>query len=177
MSSHDDHLTKDQVADRVLALIKDFPKVDPSKVTSDVHFQKDLGLDSLDSVELVIALEEEFKLEIPDMEADKLESTKLVIEYIYKHPMSISDSSQKNELSLVSHMISSLSSLHVSSLHVELSHTEASPSTIQHRSRQPRRPLPFSSNQAFSFSDHAILRRCPLQPPSTSVPPVSNPWV
>ncbi|KNA24075.1 hypothetical protein SOVF_018310 [Spinacia oleracea] len=87
-SSHDDHLTKDQVTDRVLSVIKDFPKVDPSKVTPDVHFQNDLGLDSLDSVELVMALEEEFKLEIPDLEADKLDSTKLAIEYIYNHPMS-----------------------------------------------------------------------------------------
>ncbi|GAB2209782.1 hypothetical protein Droror1_Dr00027006 [Drosera rotundifolia] len=88
MSSHDDHLTKEEVVDRVLAVIKDFPKVDPSKVTTDVHFQKDLGLDSLDNVELVMALEEEFKLEIPDLEADKIDSTKLAIEYIYNHPMS-----------------------------------------------------------------------------------------
>ncbi|KAL9274500.1 Acyl carrier protein 1, mitochondrial-like protein [Drosera capensis] len=57
-------------------------------VTTDVHFQKDLGLDSLDNVELVMALEEEFKLEIPDLEADKIDSTKLAIEYIYNHPMS-----------------------------------------------------------------------------------------
>lgn len=88
MSSHDDHLTKDEVADRVLSVIKDFPKVDPSKVTPDVHFQKDLGLDSLDNVELVMALEEEFKLEIPDLEADKIDSTNLAIEYIYNHPKS-----------------------------------------------------------------------------------------
>lgn len=87
-SSHgDDHLTKDQVTERVLSVIKDFPKVDPSKVTPDVHFQKDLGLDSLDNVELVMALEEEFKLEIPDLEADKIDSTKLAIEYIHNHPM------------------------------------------------------------------------------------------
>ncbi|XP_021756448.1 acyl carrier protein 1, mitochondrial-like [Chenopodium quinoa] len=86
-SSHDDHLTKDEVTQRVLAVIKDFPKVDPSKVTPDVHFQNDLGLDSLDNVELVMALEEEFKLEIPDLEADKLDSTKLAIEYIHNHPM------------------------------------------------------------------------------------------
>ncbi|CAO2835216.1 unnamed protein product [Amaranthus hypochondriacus] len=87
-SSHDDHLTKDQVTDRVLAVIKDFPKVDPSKVTPEVHFQKDLGLDSLDNVELVMALEEEFKLEIPDLEADKIDSCKLAIEYIHNHPLS-----------------------------------------------------------------------------------------
>ncbi|GAB4844249.1 Acyl carrier protein 1, mitochondrial [Ancistrocladus abbreviatus] len=87
MSSHDDHLTEEEVIERVLSVVKDFPKVDPSKVTPDVHFQKDLGLDSLDNVELVMALEEEFKLEIPDLEADKIDSTKLAIEYIYNHPM------------------------------------------------------------------------------------------
>ncbi|CAN1797339.1 Acyl carrier protein 1, mitochondrial [Linum perenne] len=88
MSSHDDHLSKEDVADRVLSVIKSFPKVDPSKqVTPEVHFQNDLGLDSLDSVEIVMALEEEFKLEIPDKEADKIDSCKLAIEYIHNHPM------------------------------------------------------------------------------------------
>lgn len=57
------------------------------QVTPNVHFQKDLGLDSLDNVEIVMALEEEFKLEIPDKEADKIDSTDLAIEYIYNHPM------------------------------------------------------------------------------------------
>ncbi|GAV71803.1 PP-binding domain-containing protein [Cephalotus follicularis] len=87
MSSHDDHLNKEEVIERVLSVVKSFPKVDPSRVTPDVHFQKDLGLDSLDNVEIVMALEEEFKLEIPDKEADKLDSCNLAIEYIYNHPM------------------------------------------------------------------------------------------
>ncbi|XP_059461236.1 acyl carrier protein 1, mitochondrial [Corylus avellana] len=88
LSSHgDDHLTKGEVIDRVLSVVKSFPKVDPSKVDPDVHFQKDLGLDSLDNVEIVMALEEEFKLEIPDKEADKIDSCLLAIEYIYNHPM------------------------------------------------------------------------------------------
>ena len=89
MSSHgDDHLDKNQVIDRVLEVVKCHPKIDPSKVTPEVHFQKDLGLDSLDTVEIVMALEEEFKLEIPDKEADKIDSCGLAIEYIYNHPMS-----------------------------------------------------------------------------------------
>ncbi|KAI3818595.1 hypothetical protein L1987_12408 [Smallanthus sonchifolius] len=87
MSSHDDHLEKSQVIDRVLDIVKSFPKVDPSKVTSEVHFQKDLGLDSLDNVEIIMAIEEEFKLEIPDKEADKIDSCALAIEYVYNHPM------------------------------------------------------------------------------------------
>jgi len=58
-----------------------------AQVTPDVHFQKDLDLDSLDNVEIVMALEEEFKLEIPDKEADKIDSCNLAIEYIANHPM------------------------------------------------------------------------------------------
>ncbi|KAI6706364.1 hypothetical protein NL676_009326 [Syzygium grande] len=88
MSSHgDDHLTKEEVVERVLSVVKSFPKVDPATVTPDVHFQNDLGLDSLDNVEIVMALEEEFKLEIPDLEADKIDSCRLAIEYIHNHPM------------------------------------------------------------------------------------------
>ncbi|KAF5761282.1 putative Acyl carrier protein (ACP) [Helianthus annuus] len=87
MSSHDDHLEKTQVIDRILDIVKSFPKVDPSKVTPDVHFQKDLGLDSLDNVEIIMAIEEEFKLEIPDKEADKIDSCALAIEYVYNHPL------------------------------------------------------------------------------------------
>ncbi|OAY49469.1 acyl carrier protein 1, mitochondrial [Manihot esculenta] len=87
MSSHDDHLSKEQVIERVLDVIKSFPKVDPSRVTPDVHFQKDLGLDSLDNVEIIMAIEEEFKLEIPDKEAVKIDSCNLAIEYVYNHPM------------------------------------------------------------------------------------------
>lgn len=56
-------------------------------MTPEVHFQKDLGLDSLDNVEIVMALEEEFKLEIPDKEADRIDSCNLAIEYIHNHPL------------------------------------------------------------------------------------------
>ncbi|KAI0512242.1 hypothetical protein KFK09_012880 [Dendrobium nobile] len=89
LSSHgDEHLEREEVVERVLAVVKSFPKLDPSKVAADSHFQKDLGLDSLDGVEIVMALEEEFKLEIPDKEADKIDSCSVAIEYIFNHPMS-----------------------------------------------------------------------------------------
>ncbi|XP_042425398.1 acyl carrier protein 1, mitochondrial-like [Zingiber officinale] len=88
MSSHgDDHLTREEVVERVVDVLKSYPKVDPGKVTPGAHFQNDLGLDSLDTVEIVMALEEEFKLEIPDLEADKIVSCPLAIEYIAAHPM------------------------------------------------------------------------------------------
>lgn len=50
-------------------------------------FQKDLGLDSLDVVELVMALEEEFAIEIPDSEADKILSCSEAISYVSSNPM------------------------------------------------------------------------------------------
>ncbi|KAL5769761.1 hypothetical protein ACOSP7_013915 [Xanthoceras sorbifolium] len=53
-------LDKSEVSDRVVSVVKNFQKVDPSKVTPKAHFQNDLGLDSLDTVEIVMALEEEF---------------------------------------------------------------------------------------------------------------------
>ena len=56
------------------------------QVTPSAHFQKDLGLDSLDTVELVMAFEEEFAVEIPDVEADKILSTSEAIQYISAHP-------------------------------------------------------------------------------------------
>eukprot|EP00252_Welwitschia_mirabilis_P027225 TRINITY_DN9289_c0_g1_i1.p1 TRINITY_DN9289_c0_g1~~TRINITY_DN9289_c0_g1_i1.p1 ORF type:complete len:127 (+),score=14.39 TRINITY_DN9289_c0_g1_i1:281-661(+) len=79
-------LDKSEVTDRVISTIKAFQKVDPSKISPSSHFQKDLGLDSLDSVELLMALEEEFTFEIPDKDADKIESVNQVIDYIASHP-------------------------------------------------------------------------------------------
>lgn len=56
------------------------------QVTLNAHFQNDLGLDSLDTVEIVMALEEEFGFEIPDNEADKISSIKLAVDFIASHP-------------------------------------------------------------------------------------------
>ncbi|GAB4820481.1 hypothetical protein N2152v2_007527 [Parachlorella kessleri] len=81
------YLDKNEVTDRVLNCVKNFEKVEPSKVNSSASFQKDLGLDSLDTVELVMALEEEFAIEIPDSEADKILSCSDAISYIAAHPM------------------------------------------------------------------------------------------
>ncbi|KAE8726824.1 Acyl carrier protein [Hibiscus syriacus] len=56
------------------------------QVTPNAHFQKDLGLDSLDTVEVVMALEEEFGFEIPDNEADKISTINQAVEFIASHP-------------------------------------------------------------------------------------------
>ncbi|XP_024024523.1 acyl carrier protein 2, mitochondrial [Morus notabilis] len=79
-------LDKSEVTDRVISVVKNFQKVDPAKVTPIAHFQNDLGLDSLDAVELVMALEEEFRFEIPDNEADKISSISLAVDFIASHP-------------------------------------------------------------------------------------------
>ncbi|KAJ8491498.1 hypothetical protein OPV22_013219 [Ensete ventricosum] len=79
-------LDKSEVADRIITVVKNFQKVDPSKVTPNAHFQKDLGLDSLDTVEIVMALEEEFGFEIPDNEADKIDSINVAVDFIASHP-------------------------------------------------------------------------------------------
>ncbi|GLC47547.1 hypothetical protein PLESTB_001727400 [Pleodorina starrii] len=80
-------LDKDAVTERVLHVTKHFEKIDASKVTPSASFEKDLGLDSLDVVELVMALEEEFGLEIPDAEADKIASVGDAVNYICSNPM------------------------------------------------------------------------------------------
>ncbi|KAL5767171.1 hypothetical protein ACOSP7_013900 [Xanthoceras sorbifolium] len=79
-------LDKSEVSDRIVSVVKNFQKVDPSKVTPKAHFQNDLGLDSLDTVEIVMALEEEFGFEIPDNEADKISSIDLAVDFIASHP-------------------------------------------------------------------------------------------
>ncbi|KAJ9131705.1 hypothetical protein NKR19_g9478, partial [Coniochaeta hoffmannii] len=59
---------------------------DPSKITSTAHFANDLGLDSLDTVEVVMAIEEEFSIEIPDKDADTIHSIDKAVEYITNQP-------------------------------------------------------------------------------------------
>eukprot|EP00879_Flechtneria_rotunda_P001182 GHRR01001329.1.p1 GENE.GHRR01001329.1~~GHRR01001329.1.p1 ORF type:complete len:180 (+),score=42.37 GHRR01001329.1:19-558(+) len=81
------YLDKDEVTQRVLEVTKHFEKIDPGKVVPTAHFEKDLGLDSLDVVELVMAFEEEFAIEIPDGDADKIFSVEDAVNYIASHPM------------------------------------------------------------------------------------------
>ncbi len=59
--------------------------VDAEKVTTDASFVEDLGADSLDTVELVMAFEEEFGMEIPDEDAEKLQTVGDAISYIQTH--------------------------------------------------------------------------------------------
>ncbi|MBM3877780.1 MAG: acyl carrier protein [Verrucomicrobia bacterium] len=70
------------IEQRVKAIIVENLSVKEDQVTSDAKFIEDLGADSLDTVELVMALEEEFGIEVPDEDAEKLQSVGDVIKYI-----------------------------------------------------------------------------------------------
>ena len=73
------------IVERVTKLVCEQLGVKEEKVTSEASFVEDLGADSLDTVELVMALEEEFETEIPDEEAEKITTVKEAIDYIEAH--------------------------------------------------------------------------------------------
>jgi len=80
-------LSKDEVEGRIVNLLKNFDKVnDASKINGVSHFTNDLGLDSLDVVEVVMAVEEEFSIEIPDKDADGIHSVEQAVNYILSQP-------------------------------------------------------------------------------------------
>ena len=72
------------VEDRVKSIIVEQLGVDADEVTPDASFVEDLGADSLDQVELIMAFEEEFGVEISDDEAEKIRKGKDAVEYIDK---------------------------------------------------------------------------------------------
>ena len=72
----------EEIASKVKEIIIEELGVDAEKVTDQASFVDDLGADSLDTVELVMALEEEFETEIPDEEAEKITTVQLAINYI-----------------------------------------------------------------------------------------------
>ncbi len=72
----------DNIESQVKEIIVDQLGVEAEKVTADAKFIEDLGADSLDTVELVMAFEDKFSIEVPDDAAEKLKSVKDVVEYI-----------------------------------------------------------------------------------------------
>ena len=72
----------ENIQQKVVDLIVDQLGVDADSVTPEAHFIDDLGADSLDTVELVMAFEEEFDLEVPDEDAEKLETVSDVTDYL-----------------------------------------------------------------------------------------------
>ncbi len=76
------HMSDKSIEDRVKDIIVDQLGVNADQVNPEAKFVEDLGADSLDTVELVMAFEEEFDVEVPDEEAEKLQSVGDVITYI-----------------------------------------------------------------------------------------------
>jgi acyl carrier protein len=73
------------VEERVKQIVVEQLGVKEDEVTPDASFVDDLGADSLDTVELVMALEEEFNCEIPDEEAEKITTVQQAMDYINSH--------------------------------------------------------------------------------------------
>ena len=68
--------------DKIKSIVAEQLGVDEDQVTEDASFIDDLGADSLDTVELIMAFEEEFDIEIPDEDAQKIKTVKDVMDYI-----------------------------------------------------------------------------------------------
>lgn len=77
-----------ETLERVKKVIVEQLSVEESEVTPEASFTTDLGADSLDTVELVMAFEEEFGVEIPDEEAEKIQKVQDAVEYIEKQKVS-----------------------------------------------------------------------------------------
>ena len=73
------------IEDRVKKIVAEQLGVKEDEVRTEASFVDDLGADSLDTVELVMALEEEFETEIPDEEAEKITTVQLACDYINEH--------------------------------------------------------------------------------------------
>lgn len=73
------------IEERVKKIIMEQLDVKETEVTNDASFVDDLGADSLDTVELVMALEEEFECEIPDEDAEKITTVQQAIDYVTSH--------------------------------------------------------------------------------------------
>ena len=79
---HKDNRVMSTVEQQVKAIVAEQLGVKAEQVTNDASFVDDLGADSLDTVELVMALEEEFEIEIPDEDAEKITTVQQAIDYI-----------------------------------------------------------------------------------------------
>ncbi|MEK6543589.1 MAG: acyl carrier protein [Elusimicrobiota bacterium] len=78
-------MADNDIEGRVKKIIIEQLGVDAGEVSTQAHFVNDLGADSLDTVELVMALEEEFNAEIPDEDAEKIQTVGQAVEYIKTH--------------------------------------------------------------------------------------------
>ncbi len=78
-------MSQEAIFEKVRSIVVEQLSVDAGEVKPESNFQNDLGADSLDTVELVMALEEEFETEIPDEDAEKITTVKQATDYITEH--------------------------------------------------------------------------------------------
>ncbi|MGD0782212.1 MAG: acyl carrier protein [Candidatus Aminicenantales bacterium] len=78
-------MERDELLKKVKAIVADKLSIGEDQVTEEASFIDDLGADSLDTVELVMALEDEFNLDIPDEDAEKLTTVGKAMDYIVGH--------------------------------------------------------------------------------------------
>jgi acyl carrier protein len=77
-------MKKDEILSKVKAVVAEKLNVGEDQVTEDAKFVEDLGADSLDQVELIMALEDEFALKIPEEDAEKLLTVGSAVDYVLK---------------------------------------------------------------------------------------------
>lgn len=77
-------MNKEEVLTKIKAVVAEKLNVGEDQVTEEAKFVEDLGADSLDQVELIMALEDEFKLKIPEEEAEKLTTVGTAVSYVMK---------------------------------------------------------------------------------------------
>ena len=75
-------MTKEEILEKVKGVVTEKLNVGEDQVTTDAKFVEDLGADSLDQVELIMALEDEFELKIPEEEAEKLTTVGSAVDFI-----------------------------------------------------------------------------------------------
>jgi acyl carrier protein len=80
-----DGLDREEILTKIQEITADRLGVDESDVTSDASFREDLEADSLDLVELIMELEEQFGMEIPDEEAEKITTVEEAVDYVVEH--------------------------------------------------------------------------------------------
>ena len=78
-------MTHSTIEERVMQIVCDNLGVSREQVTRKTSFQDDIGADSLDVVELVMELEEKFKIQIPDEEAEKIKTVGAAVDYVVSH--------------------------------------------------------------------------------------------
>lgn len=83
------HPSAQEIETRIIALLNDFDKVPKEKLNIDAHFIKDLGLDSLDQVEITMAIEDEFGIEFPDKDAEEIFTVRQAVEKVNSHQHAI----------------------------------------------------------------------------------------